>query len=91
MFRSTLILISLFSLLMVTANASQACDGKQHSDCFSESHYKTIAECDLAIKRNKSDFHAWLDRAILKNQVGQEAESVVDINQAMVVLGKVKS
>lgn len=91
MLKSTLILFSLFSVLVFTANASDACDGKQHSDCFSESRYRTIAECDLAIKRNRSDFHAWLDRAILKNSVGQEADAVADINQAMVILGKAKS
>lgn len=90
MLKATLILFSLLSLSTVAASA-QACDGKQHSDCFPESHYGSIAECDQAIKRNKSDFHAWLDRAILKNQVGQEASAAADIDQASVVLTKSKS
>ena len=88
MFKTTLIL-AICSITQFCA-AAQACDGKQHSDCLSETHYKSIEECNKAIDRNKTDFHAWLDRAVLEAHLGQDQKAVADIDRATSILNKRK-
>jgi hypothetical protein len=76
---------SMCMLLPLTALEAQACD-RSHSDCLTESHYKTIAECNRAIARDKTDVHAFLDRAVLETKAGLDEAAVADFHEAGALL-----
>lgn len=57
-----------------------------HTDCITHAHYKTIEECNSAIRHDPQDMHAWLDRGVLYANKGDDALAVADIEHATSLL-----